>query len=413
MALGRGHPDGAAPRRRAGRARPASTCCGSTPTSPGPSCTTPPTSRHAALAGLPAAVGLRPHASASRRCARRAEAVDLLGHHPSIAMWCGHNEPLALDVRPGEPVDVQAHRRRVRRRPGAADAGTRRCSTARVKRALEQADGTPAGHRPLRRAAPPRRSSTAPTATSTSAGTTATSATSPAFAAAMPRMVRFVSEFGAQAVPDDRRLHGARALARPRLGAAAASTTRCRRRVFDEHVPPADYATFDDWRQATQRYQATVLRHHIETLRRLKYRPTGGFCLVQLRRRHPGGDVVACSTTTAQPKLAYHVARRGVPPGDRGRRPAAGRRGRPATRWPSTSTSCRDLRAPIEGADRHGRPVVARRRPRLALAGRHPGRRLRPGRDRPVRRARRARAGSCSTSTSWPATTPPPTATRA
>ena len=31
-----------------------------------------------------------------KQAARQArEAVDLLGHHPSIAMWCGHNEPLA------------------------------------------------------------------------------------------------------------------------------------------------------------------------------------------------------------------------------------------------------------------------------------------------------------------------------
>ena len=43
-------------------------------------------------------------------------------------------------------------------------------------------------------------------------------------------------------------------------------------------VPPADHPTFGSWRTATQRNQAMVLRHHIETLRRLKYRPTGGFC---------------------------------------------------------------------------------------------------------------------------------------
>ena len=42
---------------------------------------------------------------------------------------------------------------------------------------------------------------------------------------------------------------------------------------FDRHVPPADYDTFDEWREATQRYQASVIKHHVETLRRLKYRP--------------------------------------------------------------------------------------------------------------------------------------------
>src|SRR4029077_19672240 len=28
------------------------------------------------------------------------KAVDLLGHHPSIALWCGHNVPVAIDVEP-------------------------------------------------------------------------------------------------------------------------------------------------------------------------------------------------------------------------------------------------------------------------------------------------------------------------
>ena len=32
------------------------------------------------------------------------EMVDLLGHHPSIAMWCAHNEPLAIDLQPGDAI---------------------------------------------------------------------------------------------------------------------------------------------------------------------------------------------------------------------------------------------------------------------------------------------------------------------
>src|SRR5204863_8443745 len=49
------------------------------------------------------------------------------------------------------------------------------------------------------------------------------------------------------------------------------------KRLFDRYVPPANYREFDQWRSATQRYQATVVKHHIEQLRRIKYRPTGGF----------------------------------------------------------------------------------------------------------------------------------------
>ena len=39
---------------------------------------------------------------------------------------------------------------------------------------------------------------------------------------------------------------------------------------------------------ATQAYQATIVKHHIETLRRLKYRPTGGFCQFCFADGHAG-----------------------------------------------------------------------------------------------------------------------------
>jgi beta-mannosidase len=34
-------------------------------------------------------------------------------------------------------------------------------------------------------------------------------------------------------------------------------------------------------------YQASVIKHHVEHLRRLKYRPTGGFCLFSLADSQP------------------------------------------------------------------------------------------------------------------------------
>jgi beta-mannosidase len=57
--------------------------------------------------------------------------------------------------------------------------------------------------------------------------------------------------------------------------------------IFDRFVAPTDYATFDEWRHATQQYQATVIKHHVETLRRLKYRPAGGFCQFCFADGHP------------------------------------------------------------------------------------------------------------------------------
>jgi beta-mannosidase len=102
----------------------------------------------------------------------------------------------------------------------------------------------------------------------------------PGFARAFPRMVRFVSEFGARSVPASERGDGW-----PDIDATQLE-------VLVRRVPPEGYATFDDWREATQDYQATLVKHHVETLRRLKYRPTGGFCVSSFA---DGGPGVTCS----------------------------------------------------------------------------------------------------------------------
>ncbi len=116
-------------------------------------------------------------------------------------------------------------------------------------------------------------------------------------------MARFVSEFGAQAVPvtadfceperwpdlDWDRLGHTHALQKP---------------LFDRFVPPAEHATFDAWRQATQEYQATVVRRHIEALRRIKYRPTGGFAQFCFADGHPAVTWSVLGHDRA-PKLAF------------------------------------------------------------------------------------------------------------
>jgi beta-mannosidase len=57
---------------------------------------------------------------------------------------------------------------------------------------------------------------------------------------------------------------------------------------------------------ATQRYQASLLRHFIETLRRLKYRPTGGFCFSWLA--DPGPMISAAVVDHHRlPKLAWQA----------------------------------------------------------------------------------------------------------
>jgi beta-mannosidase len=57
--------------------------------------------------------------------------------------------------------------------------------------------------------------------------------------------------------------------------------------VFDRVVPPAEHATFEGWRDATQAYQAALVQLQVEDLRRLKYAPTGGFCHFCFADGHP------------------------------------------------------------------------------------------------------------------------------
>jgi beta-mannosidase len=200
-------------------------------------------------------------------------AVQVLGHHPSIAIWCGHNEPMALDIEPGGQIGIGV--------AGAAVAAqvlptwNKSILDRSIKRALEQSDGT----RPVVAHSgvfphPPQFE-----------GTDShlyfgwywgDERDFPRLCATVPRLARFVTEFGAQAVPADagfceperwpnldwERLGHRHALQKP---------------IFDRYVPPSSYGSFDEWRTATQQYQATVVKHHIETLRRIKYRPTGGF----------------------------------------------------------------------------------------------------------------------------------------
>jgi beta-mannosidase len=200
-------------------------------------------------------------------------AVHVLGHHPSIAIWCGHNEPMAVDIEPGGEIDAATG--------GAALAAqllptwNRSILDRSVKRALEHSDGS----RPVIAHSgvlphPPQLD-----------GTDShlyfgwywgDERDFPKLCASVPRLARFVTEFGAQAVPNDATFCEPERwpdLDWELLGRKHA----LQKRLFDRYVPPAGYATFDDWRVATQRYQATVVKHHIETLRRLKYRPSGGF----------------------------------------------------------------------------------------------------------------------------------------
>ncbi len=236
------------------------------------------------------------HARTVRRAAvqQAAEAVFLLGHHPSVAAWCAHNSPdgerttslLAFAASRQLPSwNRTVLDRGVRRAFERADDTRPVVAHSGVVPHLPQLDGTDShlyfgwrdgDERELERAA--RR---------------------------VPRMMRFVSEFGTQAAPTAAgALHPERwpHLDWERLAVHAGLEVD----VMERHFPPVEFGDFDAWRDATQRHQARVLKYHIETLRKLKYRPTGGFCLFALNDSVPGQGWGILDHERA-PRFAYHA----------------------------------------------------------------------------------------------------------
>ena len=229
--------------------RPGSTCCGCRPTSP----TTSSTDAADELGMLllqdfPLQWG---YARQIRREAVRQarEAVDSLGHHPSIVQWCAHDEPVA-EAPAGRAGDVA--RGRLRRFVAQQLPSWNKSVLDRwVKRSFEQADPTRPTRRPRRRRSRTSRSSTAPTrhlwfGLAPRRGRRARRA-SPG---CVPRLVRFVSEFGAQSVPDAPTLRGHR-----RGGPSSTGTTLREHHgleveVMLERVPPSEHPTFGAWRTA-------------------------------------------------------------------------------------------------------------------------------------------------------------------
>ncbi|MBL8776492.1 MAG: hypothetical protein JNK12_11185 [Acidimicrobiales bacterium] len=215
------------------------------------------------------------------------KAVELLGHHPSVAIWCGHNEPMAIDIDAealGDPAEV---RKLALRALAAQELPTwnRTILDRSIKRSLRKADSS----RPVIASSGmfPHLPQLDGTDTHTYFGWYfGDERDFPTFLRRLPRLARFVTEFGAQAVPEDAAFCEPERwpdLDWPRL----ARTHNLQKHAFDRYVPPADSTTFDEWRDATQRYQAEVVKHHIEALRKLKYRPTGGFAQFCFADGHP------------------------------------------------------------------------------------------------------------------------------
>jgi beta-mannosidase len=201
-----------------------------------------------------------------KQALRQARAmVDVLGHHPSIFLWSAHDAPLGNET-PGQLI-------------ASATAPTwgKEVLDRLIARAISRRDGS----RPVL-----QHSGAGDDAQLWYGWLHGTIAGLAAAVRAIPRLGRFVAAFGAQAVPHTAEWMDPERW--PNLDWDALTDHHgMQRDAMFEHVPPADAKSFDDWRDATQAYQAALLQLQIEDLRRLRGSPTGGFALFALADPSP------------------------------------------------------------------------------------------------------------------------------
>jgi beta-mannosidase len=206
------------------------------------------------------------------------EAVDLLGHHPSIAVWCVHDEPFRRPEAPTATPPVLGQQ---------PPSWNRDVLDRSVRRVITRTDGS----RPViaHTAVPPHFPSLDGTTSHLWFGWNDGRAADLAAAVQrLPRMARFVTAFGAASVnPEMEGLNDARWPAldwekiEHQTGARAAS--------LHHLVPPRGVTDPETWANLTRVAQAEVVKTNIELLRRLKYRPTGGFVQFYLADASPTG----------------------------------------------------------------------------------------------------------------------------
>lgn len=234
-----------------------------------------------------------------RQAVRQARAaVSLLGHHPSIVTWCAHNEPVA-SASTGEStvLDTVAFVGRHQ-----LPSWNKSILDLWVKRAFEQADDTRPciAHSGVLPHLPQLDGTDSHLYLGWYRGTIGDL---DHLAARLPRLFRFVGEFGAQAVPDSDDFVERESwpnLDWDHLERHHGLTWN----VMRHWVPPQRFATYEEWRLATQMYQAELIKHHVERLRTLKYRPTGGFNVQSLNESMP---MISYGVLDHQrvPKLSY------------------------------------------------------------------------------------------------------------
>ncbi len=229
-------------------------------------------------------------AAEARRQAR--EAVDLLAHHPSLAVWCAHDEPFA-----------HAQRQRPSPRPPAlrhlGPSWNRDVLDRRLSRVLSRCDGS----RPViaHTGVPPHLQSLEGTTSQLWYGCHGGRAADLAqVLARLPALARFVSGFGTSVVEE----------------------------------------------------QPEVIKTTIEILRRLKYRPTGGFLLHALA--DPGLDPRTPTTEIDDTDLLTL----GTEEGDSGPLTSASKEGDTGSLTPTTEAGTPDTLTPATEEGDAGSPTT-------------------------------------------------------
>ncbi len=216
------------------------------------------------------------YATSTRKLARRIarDVVDHLGHHPSVAVWCAHDEPNGPPLpEPDAHVEPPTARRLGRH---LFPSWNRSVLDPLLRREIKSAD-------PSRSVI--TRSGSLPLLTDLSASDphlwlgwhSGTFEDLPHLVRQWPRLAAFLGGFGAQSVAVRDWYESAPEFPTAQVGA------------FDRYVPRRAYADGESWAQATRAYQAELLRFQIETIRRLKYTPSGGFCMMALIDPDPDG----------------------------------------------------------------------------------------------------------------------------
>ena len=214
--------------------------------------------------------GIRGQAAGQAR-----DAVDLLGHHPSVAVWCGHDTPDSVD-----------RTRAVARQMDQQIPNWNRTVLDRtVRRALIQADPSRpvVSHTGVLPNPPLVDDATSHLWFGWYSGRRGDLA---GYVDRVRRAGRFVSAFGSQSIPER-----SPALTDGTLDPDKWPDVDLERLAHDygaeadvlvRRFPPADRSGPTEWAVDTLRHQDRLLRVQIEALRRRKYRPTGGFTLDRL-----------------------------------------------------------------------------------------------------------------------------------